>query len=241
MEIKKNPKYELSRYSPIYFQIGIALMLLISWRALEFKSFDSSNLTSIFEDNSSLIEEVIPITDPLVIPPPPPAPTITAVMIVAVENEAEVEESMIESMEINQDDEILDVKEIEEEVFEEEIVDVPFAVIENVPIFPGCESAETNLARKNCMSDKVEQFVLSTFDTSFAADLGLEGRQKIFVRFKIDHNGDVVDVQARAPHPRLEVEAVKVVKSLPKMIPGKQRGKPVGVLYALPIVFQVEN
>jgi hypothetical protein len=54
-------------------------------------------------------------------------------------------------------------------------------------------------------------------------------------------DGDVVNVRVRAPHPRLEQEAINVVKSLPKMTPGKQRDKAVGVLYALPIIFQVEN
>ena len=74
-----------------------------------------------------------------------------------------------------------------------------------------------------------------------AAELGLEGRQRITVEFKIDKTGHITDVRARAPHPRLEKEAISVVQSLPKMIPGKQRGKPVGVLYMLPILFQVES
>ena len=59
--------------------------------------------------------------------------------------------------------------------------------------------------------------------------------------FKIDKFGNVVDVRARAPHTKLEEEAVKVVRSLPHMTPGKQRGVPVGVLYGLPIIFQVED
>jgi protein TonB len=91
------------------------------------------------------------------------------------------------------------------------------------------------------MSEKVQKFVQRKFDTDLANDLGLEGRQRISVQFKIDKRGNVVDVRARAPHPRLEQEAIDVVKALPKMTPGMQRGQPVGVLYALPILFQVEN
>jgi len=90
------------------------------------------------------------------------------------------------------------------------------------------------------MSGKVKEFVKKTFNTELASELGLEGQQRIFVTFKIDKNGDVVNVRARAPHPKLEEEAVKVVKSLPHMTPGEQRGVPVGVLYGLPIIFQVE-
>ena len=157
-----------------------------------------------------------------------------------VEDEEEVEETVIKSTETSQNEEIVEIEEIEE-VEEEEIADVPFAVIENVPIYPGCENAGNNEAKKACMSEKVQQYVSRKFDTELANDLGLEGKQRISVQFKIDKNGNIVDVRARAPHPRLEQEAVNVVKSLPKMTPGKQRGKPVGVLYALPILFQVEN
>lgn len=110
-----------------------------------------------------------------------------------------------------------------------------------MPIYPGCESAQGNAAKKKCMSEKVQKFVIKKFDTGLAGDLGLEGRQRISVQFKIDKNGNITNVLARAPHPRLEKEAKDVINALPKMTPGKQRGKPVGVLYSLPIVFAVEN
>ena len=63
----------------------------------------------------------------------------------------------------------------------------------------------------------------------------------IYVRFKIDQKGNIVDIGSRGPHPRLESEAERVIKLLPQMTPGKQRGKAVGVLYSLPIVFQVQD
>ena len=128
-----------------------------------------------------------------------------------------------------------------EEVDDEEIADVPFAVIENVPVYPGCEKAGNNAAKKKCMSEKVMKFVQRKFNTDLANDLGLEGRQRISVQFKIDKFGNVVNERAQAPHPRLEQEAINIVKALPKMTPGKQGGKAVGVLYALPILFQVAN
>ncbi len=90
------------------------------------------------------------------------------------------------------------------------------------------------------MSSKISEFINKKFNTDLASDLGLEGRQRIAVQFKIDKTGRVIDVRARAPHPRLEKEAVDVVQSLPNMTPGKQRGKPVGVLYSLPIVFDIQ-
>ena len=90
------------------------------------------------------------------------------------------------------------------------------------------------------MSDKVSAFINRRFNTDLANDLGLDGRQRIMVQFRIDHTGKVVDVRARAPHPRLEREAISVVQALPNMTPGKQRGKPVGVLYSLPIIFDIQ-
>ncbi|MFV0540962.1 MAG: M56 family metallopeptidase [Aestuariibaculum sp.] len=120
-------------------------------------------------------------------------------------------------------------------------VEVPFAVIEEVPVFPGCESLATNQERKDCMSKKVSGFVGKNFNTKLANNLGLKGRQRISVMFKIGDNGDITTVMARASHPGLASEAERVVKMLPKMQPGKQKGKTVTVPYSLPIVFQVAD
>ncbi|OAB80566.1 energy transducer TonB [Cochleicola gelatinilyticus] len=238
MKPKKNPKADLSRRSMLFFQLGMILMLFLAWRAIEYKTYDRSLATDTLEVSDELLEE-IPITQQITPPPPPPPPPPAPEVIEVVEDEVEVEETIIESTETNQEEEIVEVEEIVEAV-EEEIADVPFAVIENVPVYPGCESEPNNSAKKKCMSEKVQKFVQKKFNTELAGDLGLEGRQRISVQFKIDKSGNIVDVRARAPHPRLEQEAVDVVKALPKMTPGKQRGKAVGVLYALPILFQVE-
>lgn len=91
------------------------------------------------------------------------------------------------------------------------------------------------------MSDKIQEFVNKKFNTDLASELGLSGRQRINVIFKIDKTGEVVGIRARAPHPGLEKEAARVIGLLPKMQPGKQRGKAVTVPYSLPIVFQVQD
>jgi len=241
MEPKKNPKADVGRKSLLFFQIGMILMLLLAWQAVEWKTYDKS-LSDFgrLDVGDELIEE-IPITQQLTPPPPPPPPPPPAPEVIdVIEDEEDVEETIIESTETHQDEKIVEVKEIKEEVVEEEIADVPFAVIENVPVYPGCENMSGNDAKKKCMSEKVSAFINKKFNTDLAGDLGLDGRQRISVQFKIDKNGRVIDVRARAPHPRLEQEAVRVVESLPNMTPGKQRGKPVGVLYSLPIVFDIQ-
>ena len=122
---------------------------------------------------------------------------------------------------------------------QEEDIEVPFSVIENVPIYPGCDKGN-NAERRKCMSKKITKLVQKEFSVNIARNLGLSGRQRISVIFKINKKGNVVGVRARAPHPNLKKEAIRVVNMLPKMKPGIQKGKAVVVPYSLPIIFQVQ-
>ena len=118
--------------------------------------------------------------------------------------------------------------------------DVPFAVIEHVPVFPGCTG--TRKEKSDCLNSSIRKFVAKNFNRDLAKTTGLsKGKKKIWVQFRIDEQGHVVDAKTmRAPHPKLGEEAERVVKLLPKMIPGKQRDKIVGMKYTLPISFVVE-
>ncbi|MCB7482300.1 M56 family metallopeptidase [Christiangramia sediminis] len=117
---------------------------------------------------------------------------------------------------------------------------VPYAVIEKVPAFPECDQWVDD-ARKNCTSSEISKFVNENFDTSLGKQLGLTGVNRVIVQFRIDETGSIVDIKARAPHPELEEEAKRVVGSMPDMIPGEQNGRPVSVMYSLPIAFQVSE
>ncbi|MGF1556109.1 energy transducer TonB [Paucihalobacter sp.] len=238
MEPKKNPKADISRNSSIYFAVGLALVLLITYGAINFKTYDKSAIDIGLLDLGDEIEEEIPITEQLITPPPPPPPPAAPEEIEVIEDDEEVEETVIESTETDMDTKIVEVQDVVVDEVEEDI-EVPFSVIENVPVFPGCENKSGNDAKKQCMSEKITQFVNKNFNTELAGDLGLSGRQRINVVFKIDKTGNIIGVRARAPHPGLEKEAQRVIGKLPKMEPGKQRGKAVTVQYALPIIFQV--
>jgi protein TonB len=239
MEAKKNPKADVSRNSALYFAVGLLLMLVMTNFAINFKTYDKSAIDIGMLNLDEEMDEEVPITEQIQTPPPPPPPPAAPEVIEVVEDEEEVEETVIESTETDQEEEIVEVEEVEVEEVEEDI-EVPFAVIENVPVFPGCEKGN-NAAKKKCMSDKVGKFINKKFNTDLAGDLGLSGRQKIYVGFKIDKKGNITSVRARAPHPKLAKEAERVVKLLPKMKPGRQRGKSVIVPYSLPIIFQVQD
>ena len=238
MEAKKNPDVDLRKNSLFYLALGLALVTFLIWQGMEWTAYDEVAKEETIDMIQDDEEEMI-ITEQLQQPPPPPPPPAPEIIEV-VEDEEEVEETVIESTETTEDEVIEEVEEVEVVEEEEVIEDVPFSVIEDAPIFPGCEKYKSKAERKKCMSEKVQKHVNKKFNTELAADLDLEGVQKIFVVFKIDRQGNITDVRSRAPHPRLAKEAEKVIKSLPKMKPGKQRGKPVGVNYTLPIVFKVQ-
>ena len=219
-------------------QLGLVLALLIVYLAIEKKTYDRviADLGPVVlnmadEEQTIDIEQVKP---PEIKTPPPPTPD----KIEVVEDEEEIEETVIESTETNEKEAVV-VKIVEVEEEEEVMEDVPFAIIEDVPVFPGCKGSKDQL--RECLQSEITKHVNKNFNSELASDLGLApGVKRIFVMFKIDKDGSITDVQARAPHVRLQEEAVRVINKLPKMTPGKQRGRPVGVKYSLPIAFKVE-
>ena len=125
--------------------------------------------------------------------------------------------------------------------YQPQIIDVPFSVVEVLPVFPGCEGMEDREESMKCTSDAIKSHVNKNFNTKLAKKLKLQGTQRINAIFKIDKEGYIKDIKSRAPHPDLEAEAIRVIKTLPKMIPGKQKGKAVNVPFSLPIIFQVND
>ncbi len=241
MEIKKNPKFNLENYSKLFIQLGLVLALFVTYVAIEHKTYekDYGDLGSA-DLGAEVEEETLVINAPPPPPPPPPAPPPpTPEKIEVVEDDKEIEETVIESTETDES-EAVEVEEIVEAEEEEEVIeDVPFSIIEEVPVFPGCKGS--NQQKKDCLNKKMRKHVQRHFDAELANELGLApGKKRIFVQFKIDKDGTITSVGARAPHPRLKKEAERIAKKLPKMIPGRQRGKPVRVGYTLPITFNVE-
>jgi len=236
MEPKKNPKADLTKNSGLYFAIGLAVVMLIVWRALEYKTYDEVNEYDITMNAEDELVEEVPMTQQLKTPPPPPPPAAPEVIEV-VEDEEEVEETVIESTETSQDEEVVEVEDVVEA--EEYVdVDVPFAVIEDVPLFPGCEKVPKSQRRK-CFSEMMQKHVRKHFRyPEIAQEMDIQGR--VNVMFKIQKDGSIGGVRMRGPDKSLEKEAARIISKLPKMTPGKQRGRAVVVPFSLPITFKLQ-
>ena len=234
MEPKKNPKADIGKNSAMYFVIGLAVVLLLVYVGLEWKKYDKSNDYNIALNVEDQLDEEVPMTEQIKTPPPPPPPAAPEVIEV-VEDEEEVEETVIESTETSQEEEVMEVEDIVEEEVEEDI-SVPFAVIEDVPVFPGCERQSN---KKACFQEMMNKHIRKNFRyPEIAQEMGVQGR--VSVMFTIMKDGSIGNIRMRGPDKNLEAEAMRIIKKLPKMTPGKQRGRAVKVPFSIPINFRLQ-
>ena len=236
MQLKKNPKADLTKNSSLYFAIGLASVLLFSWVAIEWKTYEKSAFDYEALNVDDEDDEEVPITEQIKTPPPPPPPPPAPEVIEIVEDEEDIEETVIESTETDQE-EIVEVEDIDvEDDFED--VDVPFAVIEDVPLFPGCEKVAKSERRK-CFQEQINKHIRKNFRyPEIAQEMGIQGR--VYVNFIISKDGSITNIRMRGPDKNLEKEAKRIISKLPKMTPGKQRGRPVRVPFSIPISFRLQ-
>jgi len=214
MEPKKNPEVNLERKRGLFLQIGLVIALLVVLGAFEYKTYEkiAYNLGALNLDD--LEEEIIPITKQEIKPPPPPPPPPEVIEI--VEDDVVIEDEIeIEDTESDEDEEIEIIEEDDDEFF---------MVVENMPIFPGGDLGLMKYIQKHVKYPAI------------AKEYNITG--KVYVSFIIDKSGSVTKVKiVRGVDKNLDAEAVRVVKSLPKYKPGKQRGQPVRVMFTIPINF----
>ncbi len=111
--------------------------------------------------------------------------------------------------------------------------------VEFLPIFPGCDKYSTNNERAICFQEKVQRMVLRRFNSGLGQDLGLSGKQTIFLYFEINENGLVSNIKARSKNKELADEAKRVARLLPKMKPARHGDTKVKMAYTLPITFKI--
>ena len=214
MQIKKSQHASLEDKKIIYVLMGFVFVLSLCYVALEWTEQEVTKYEVM--DDEFLFEEEVEIQQTTQeTPPPPPPPAVQEVEVLnVVEDNVETE-----SIEINTEDDKEEVViaapvEAPEEEEEEEVI---FVVVETMPEFPGGQQALFKYLSENVKYPVICQFV-------------------------VNKDGSIVDVEVvrSGGDPSLDKEAVRVIKSMPKWKPGKQRGKAVRVKYTVPVNFKLQ-
>ncbi len=231
MEIKKSPKADLERGKTLSVLMGFVVGLAVLFVGFEWSTRDVMVVQESDGVADIIAEEEVEITRPENTPPPPPpppAPVVTEVLNV-VEDDVELEQQDILSSEDNQQEAQTAVYTppavVEEE--EEEAAQQIFTVVEEMPEFPGGQGELLKYLGKSIKYPVIAQ------------ENGIQGR--VVCAFVINRDGSIVDAEVlRGVDPSLDKEALRVINSMPKWKPGKQRGKPVRVKYTVPVVFRLQ-
>ena len=229
MEVKKSAKVDLESKSSTFILLGLVVALLLTLFAFEWttKATQVSSLGTV--QAQAVEEEIVPITrqDEVKPPPPPPPPAVVEVLNIVDDNVKINDELKIDDTEAN-DQTIVDVAPVVETKKETEAEEAQvFFIVEEMPEFPGGE-----LALRKFIANAIKYPVI-------AQENGIQG--KVYVTFVVDRDGGISDAKiARGVDPSLDKEALRVVSTLPKWKPGKQRGKPVRVSYTVPISFVLQ-
>lgn len=244
--LKKRPTKQLEKFSTIFTQLGLVLVLFIVYVVLEHETPEKQ--LTIYEPDVTNTIYIEPDTEVLFTKKPKPQPKIETPKSQPFIPDAEIKKGdndVVETVIDLQDDEPVELN-IDDVITAEEPIDddvpdtVPFISIEYAPVFKGCEglSKEEN---KKCFDKKMMRFVQRNFDVDLANELGLSsGKHRIFTQFIINDKGNVVDIRINAPHSKLKKETKELIEKLPQFTPGQQRNKAVKVKYSLPITFRID-
>ena len=226
MQIKKSEKASLEKDKLIYVLMGLVFVLSLCYVALEWTEKEVTKYE--VTDTEFLFEEEVELQQTSQeTPPPPPPPAVQEVEVLnVVEDNVETE-----SIEVNTEDD----KEVEviiaapvELPVEEEEEEVVFKVVEQQAEFPGGPQAMFKY-----LSEHIKYPVI-------CQENGIQG--KVICQFTVNKDGSIVDIQVlrSSGHDALDKEAMRVIQSMPKWAPGKQRGKPVRSRFTLPVTFKLQ-
>jgi len=226
MEIKKNQRADVARERGTSLMIGLVISLSIMFVALEWTQKDDELTTDSYPMVDYVPTDMIPITLPeKKTVPPPPAAVAKAEIIQIIDDDADVDDDIMSSIEDNQD--WFDPQEYEYVIVEPEPEpDEIFIFAEDQPEFPGGTAALMEYLRKNIKYP------------SICRENNIQGR--VLVTFVVNKDGTIVDPEiVKSVNPSLDKEALRVISNMPNWKPGYQRGKPVRVKYSVPVNFKL--
>lgn len=226
MEIKKSPRADLENKKSIFWEIGLMLSLGIVLLAFEWKVSvpEPSDFITVSEIPMDI--DMVPVTRLNPLPPPPPPAMIKPFDLLEIVDEPDPLTDDVELVNADDDTEnpTLSLDNLNYEAVETDEV-LPFLPAEDMPVFPG------NVQKWLAQQVKYPQIAIEN---------NIQG--KVFVQFVIEKDGSVSNITiVRGVDTALDKEAVRVISSMPKWQPGKQRGKAVRVSYTIPISFTLSN
>ena len=227
MEIKKSPKADLESKKSTFILIGLVVSLFVVWRVFEYKSYDKQSVDEFQRTVEVIEEEMVEITKQEQPKPQPPEPKPQVTQIEIVDNEEEIEDEIEIDAEVSQD-EVIEEYFAPAEIEEEKIVEAEiFKVVEVMPEFPGGAAKMMEYIQKNMKYPMM------------ARESDIQGR--VFVNFVVEPDGSISNVAViRGIGGGCDEEAVRVVESMPKWNPGKQRGTAVRCAFTVPIIFKLQ-
>jgi protein TonB len=253
---KQLPNVKLQKTSVIFMQLGLILALFSVYLIIEHETFykpyainvettnvdpDENPTIRVFEiEKTPKQKSATKKKTKQVIHKQEPKPSETFETV--KDEDKRIETAVLDTTE---DDQKTEVKITLDDIDEVDLIEIPdeeipFNAVEFAPEFPGCKGSKEQ--KKQCFSEKVRKIVQRNFNTELAQELGLDaGKKRINVQFVIDKEGNITDIKARAPHKRLEKEAKRVIKLLPKMKAARQGNGFAKVKFGLPILFMVED
>ena len=239
--------------------IGLSLVLTLGLTVLAFNWTTYEKVVDVSEYSLEL-EEDIEIEPPRSATPPPPPPPPPPPVIQEVPDELVIEEEQMEFVDqsVEANTEVFRPDPIVEKEaapppppppppppVEEEVAEI-FKVVEQMPRFPGCETMSGNdQEKKACADKKLLEFIYENINyPPTARENAIQGT--IVVQFVVERDGNISSAKVvREIGGGCGDEALRIIDLMQKMpqkwIPGKQRGRPVRVMFNLPIKFQLKN
>ncbi|AGC78188.1 hypothetical protein LX97_03014 [Nonlabens dokdonensis] len=130
----------------------------------------------------------------------------------------------------------------EKETFSKEEVEkmdaktLPFQPVDELPRFTSCPEA-TNMEVKKCFNEVIRDHLVANYNSEIGNIFGIYEKVRTYISFKVDIDGQLIDLQGRSQSRFLTLEAKRVIFTLPKMLPGRADGKNVKVPFAVPVTY----
>ncbi len=224
MKTKKSPKANLENKKFIFLQIGFILALTAVFLSFEWKSYEINDFVILKRLGVGEAQIEIIQTKQEIKPPPLTPPQITTIINTIDDDDIKIDGDI--EIDAGADENTINDEYIPDAIMPDDIVvdNTPFMSVESMPEFPGGEIALMKYLANNISYPKM------------ANENNIHG--KVFITFVVETDGSISNIELlRGIGGGCDEEAIRVVKNMPRWIPGKQRNKAVRVQFNLPVKF----